>query len=139
MPKKALVDFAFIKELSESIVKKDKRFFRAKVKNLLNNGKRSKKIEEIRHLLMAAAKSNKKSRKKKDRGKRLAKRDKPGKLKKTFTQFEATSSSDSGSGSSSGSSSDSEPDSAADKTKKGPQSSTGSSSSESENEQKVNN
>ena len=65
MPTKALVDFAFIKELGEIISIKDKRFFRAKLKKSLNNGKGSKKIEDkIRHLLLAATKNNKKSRKK---------------------------------------------------------------------------
>ena len=136
MPKKALVDFAFIKELSESIDRKDKKVFRAKVKSALN-GKRSKKIDQIRHLLLAATKSHEKSRKKKNSGKRPSKRGKPDKRGKTFTQFGTGSGT--GSGSSSGSSSSSESESAPDNAKQSKDATSASSSSESENGEKVNN
>ena len=140
MPTKALVDFAFIKELGEIISIKDKRFFRAKLKKSLNNGKGSKKIEDkIRHLLLAAAKNNKKSRKKKDSGGRPAKRTKPDKRGKTFTQFEAGSGTGSGTGTSSGSSSESESESAPDDAKQNTEASSASSGSESENGEKINN
>ena len=112
MPKKALVDFNFIKELCESIEKKGKRSFRGKVKNSLNGSKREKKIEEIRHLLMAATKADAKSVKKR----RISKPDKRssgGKRTKTFSQFDSGSESST----SSGSSSDSEAESTKD-TKK---------------------
>ena len=101
MPKKALVDFNFIKELCESIEKKGKRSFRGKVKNSLNGSKREKKIEEIRHLLMAATKSDTKSSKK-PRNNKPDKRSINSKRTKTFTQFDSrseTGSSDSSSGS----------------------------------------
>ena len=134
--KLALVSYAFVKELSESISKKkDKRFFRAKVKSSVNNGKKAKKIEQIRRLLLAATKSNKKSSKKKDTGGRSAKRTKPDKRAKTFTQFQAGS----GTGSSSGSSSSSDSESAPDNSKANTEASSATSGSESENGEKINN
>ena len=136
MPKKALVDYNFIKELSEKVdfSKKDKRFFRAKVKNSLNGGsKRAKKIEEIRHLLMAATKTHKKSGKKKDAG-RPAKRAKLEKRPKPFTQYDSESGSESGSNS--GSSEGSESESATDNPKVPSEASSGSSGSDSEDKEK---
>lgn len=136
MPKKALVDFDLIKELSENISKKDKRFFRAKVKNSLNGSKRDKKIQKIRQLLMAATEGNKKSGKKRPR--KSVKRSKPEKRQKTFTQFDSGSGSGSESGSSSGSSSESEPDGPGD-TQKPNTEASGSSSCESESGEKNHN
>ena len=133
MPKKALVDYDFIKELSESINKKDKRHFRAKVKSSLNGSKRTKKIEEIRRILMAAAKDNKKSGKK--RGSGTSKSSKPDKRRKTFTQFESGS----GSASSSQSSSGSDSEGPSDNPKNNSEASSSSSASESDKGEKSNN
>ena len=132
MPRKmALVDFAFVEELSEGkIRKKDKRYFRAKVKDSLEHGsKRDKKLEKIRHLLLAATKGDKKPDKKKGSGKSL-KPVKPNKRAKTFTQFDTGSTS--GSGSSSDASSDSESESPENNAKQSSEASSGSSGSESD-------
>ena len=130
MPKKALVDYSFIKELSENILKKDRKSFKAKVKSSLNGGsKREKNLEKIRHLLLAAAKGDPKSGKKKS-SRKSGKKPKLEKRTKTFTQF------DSGSGSassSSHSSTESESDSASENPKPNSEASGGSSGSESEN------
>ena len=125
----ALVEYNLIKELSESISKKDKRFFKAKLKDSLNGKrktKRDKKIEEIQRLLLAATKGDKKPGKKKDLGK-LPKRPKPDKKEKTFTQFESDSESGSGS---SGSSSGSETEGAEENSRPKSEDSSGTSDSE---------
>ena len=102
MPKKALVDFNFIKELCESVDRKGKRSFRGKIKSKFNGSKREKKIEEIRHLLMAATKSDSKSSKK-PRTHKPDKRSTNSKRTKTFSQFDSRSGTESSSDSSSGS------------------------------------
>ena len=139
MPKKALVDFDFIKELSENITKKDKKYFRAKVKNSLNGSKRDKKIEKIRHLLLAASKSDKKPGKKRKSSKN-SRRDKPDKRAKVFTQFDTGSETGTGSESGSGSesSTDSEPENSKITAPANSEVSSASSESESEKGEKNN-
>ena len=89
MVRKTLVDLSLIKELSDSIYKKKKRGFKAKLKSCYTDGSSEtskKKYKKLRRLLLSSSKKKKNKTKQRDRtGKSSSK------IKRTFNQFDSES------------------------------------------------
>ena len=92
MSRKALVDFSLVKELSDSLRKKN-RHFKAKLKRSYNYGaakKSDEKYEKLRRLLLSGIKKEQ-SKKRRKNGQKQKSKSRVKKTKQSFNQFDSES------------------------------------------------